>query len=99
MRPARNPVQSSATPVAAGGGDVLLLSMRRLADLVAYCMVYEFEDVISEVTAADRIEADDEAALELSRRAYKLTRYLTGSRKVARTLSPRPSLVPLQRNY
>ena len=99
MRPARNPVQRSATPVAAGGGDVLLLSMRRLADLVAYCMVYEFEDVISEVTAADRIEADDEAALELSRRAYKLTRYLTGSRKVARTLSPRPSLVPLQRNY
>jgi glycosyltransferase involved in cell wall biosynthesis len=82
-----------------GGGDVLLLSMRRLADHVAYCLDYEFEDVIGEVTHADLVEADNLAALELSRRAYKLTRFATGSRSLARTLSPLPSIVPLQRDY
>src|SRR5450631_3609624 len=81
------------------GGDVLLLSMRKLADLVAYCMTYEFEDVIAEVTGADRVDADDESALELSRRAYKLMRYTTGSRRMARALSPQPSTVQLRRDY
>jgi glycosyltransferase involved in cell wall biosynthesis len=96
---APDPAQRGATLVSGGGGDVLLLSMRRLADLVAYCMAYEFEDVMGEVTRADRVEADDITALELSRRAYKLTRYATGSRGLARALSPRPSVVPLRRNY
>jgi glycosyltransferase involved in cell wall biosynthesis len=81
------------------GGNVLLLSMRRLADLVGYCMTYEFEDVIAEVTGADRVDADDESALELSRRAYKLFRYATHSRRLARTLAVRPSVIQLQRNY
>src|SRR6204780_460419 len=81
------------------GGDVLLLSMRRLADHVAYCMDYEFEDVIGEVTGADLVQADDLSSLELSRRAYKLTRFATGSRSLARALSPQPSIVPLERNY
>jgi glycosyltransferase involved in cell wall biosynthesis len=88
-----------ATLAATGGGDVLLLSMRRLADLVAYCMAYEFEDVLGEVTGADRVEADDFPALQRSRRAYKLTRYLSGSRRLARALAPPPSIVPLQRDY
>jgi len=88
-----------ATLAEAGGGDVLLLSMRRLADLVAYSMAYEFEDVLGEVAGADRIEADDFPALQRSRRAYKLTRYLSGSRHLARALAPLPSNVPLQRDY
>ncbi|MFI4869036.1 MAG: glycosyltransferase [Steroidobacterales bacterium] len=96
--PAPDPAQTGARLVV-GGGDVLLLSMRRLANLVAYCMAYEFEDTIGSMTGADRVEADGQAALELSRRAYKLTRLVTGSRNVARALSPRPSIVPLQRDY
>jgi glycosyltransferase involved in cell wall biosynthesis len=99
MAPALDPAHSGAELMPTGSGNVLLLSMRRLANLVAYCMTYEFEDVIGEVTGADRIEADDQAALELSRRAYKLTRLLTGSRSVARALSPQPAIVPLQRDY
>ena len=90
---------SRATLAAAGGGDVLLLSMRRLADLVAYSMAYEFEDVLAEVAGADRVEADDFPALQRSRRAYKLTRHLSGSRALARALAPLPSNVPLQRDY
>ena len=99
MVPAPDPARKRAGLVPAGGGDVLLLSMRRLANLVAYCMAYEFEDVIGEVTGADRVEADDLPALELSRRAYKLTRFVSGSRSVARALSVQPSIVPLQRDY
>jgi len=62
-------------------------------------MDYEFEDVICEVAGADLVEADNLPALELSRRAYKLTRFATGSGRLARALSPLPSIVPLQRNY
>jgi hypothetical protein len=78
---------------------VLLLSMRRLADLVAYCAQYEFEDVIAAVTGADRVEVDGQPALEYSRRAYKLIRRTTGSRGLARSLAPLPSTVRLERKY
>jgi len=80
-------------------GKVLLLSMRRIADLVAYCAQYEFEDVIAEMTGADRIEVDGEAALEHSRRAYKLLRVTTGSRALAGALTPTPPAVRLEHDY
>ena len=81
------------------GGDVLLLSMRRLADLVAFCLQYELEDVVAEVTGADRVDAGDRASLERSRRAYRLARLATGSRRFAREWTPRPSAVRLERDY
>jgi len=73
--------------------------MRRLADLVAYCAQYEFEDVIAEVTGADRVEVDGGRALEFSRRTYKLLRQGTGSQGIARALAPSPSAVRLERDY
>jgi Glycosyl transferases group 1 len=81
------------------GGSVLLLSMRRLADLVAFSLQYEFEDVIAEVTGGDRVEAGGRAALERARRAYKLARLATGSRRLAQACAPRPSTVRLERDY
>jgi glycosyl transferase family 1 len=81
------------------GGDVLLLSMRRLADVVAFCLQYEFEDVVADVTGADRVEAGDRPALERSRRGYKLARFATGSKRFARGCAPRPSTVRLERDY
>lgn len=85
--------------VSGRGGPVLLLSMRRLANLVAYCAQYEFEDVITGVTGADRVDAGGEAALELSRRAYKLARAASRSPRLAQRLAPRPATVALQRDY
>jgi hypothetical protein len=73
--------------------------MRRLARLVAYSMVYEFEDVIADVTGADRIDVDHEAALERSRRGYKLALLATRSQSLALRLTPRPSTVHLARDY
>src|SRR5262245_60469794 len=85
--------------VRGGGGPLLLLSMRGLADLVAFCLQYEFEDVVAEVTAGDRIEVGGRRALERSRRAYKLARHTTGSRRLARALAPKPSTITLERDY
>jgi hypothetical protein len=91
--------RDGARLVRGAGGPVLLLSMRRLARVVAFCLQYEFEDVVAEVTGADRVDAGDRAALELSRRAYKLARFATGSRRFASACAPRPSTVSLDRDY
>lgn len=77
----------------------MLLSMRGLARLVAYCTVYEFEDVVAEVTGADRINVGDERALEFSRRTYKLLRLATGSPSLASRAVPRLATVQLDRDY
>jgi Glycosyl transferases group 1 len=72
-------------------GKVLLFSQRRIADLVAYCLAYEFEDIFAAVTGAKRIDATGEPALEFSRRAYKLARLALGSPWLARRLAPYPA--------
>lgn len=85
--------------VPGSGGDTLLLSMRGIADLVAFCLQYEFEDVITELTGADRIDVGDRAALDLSRRAYKVARFASGSRRLAWACAPEVSTVRLERDY
>ncbi len=81
-------------------GGVLLLSQRRIADLVAYCLAYEFEDTLTALTGAERIDVPDMAALEFSRRAYKLARLATGSPGFARRLAPYPTTkISLKRDY
>jgi hypothetical protein len=94
-----SPNPREATIVEGSGGDVLLLSMRRLDNLVAYSLQYELEDVLVDVAGADRVEASDMAALEFSRRAYRLARMATGSRTLARALAPPPATVRLRRDY
>ncbi len=86
------------TRLNAGGGKVLLLSMRGVATLVAYCTLYEFEDVVAQVSGADRIDVGD-ASLEFARRTYKLLRLGSCSRRLAQTLAVRPSTVRLERDY
>jgi hypothetical protein len=81
-------------------GKVLLLSQRRIADLVAYCLAYEFEDIFAAVTGAQRIDVTDQPALEFSRRAYKLVRLASGSPRLARRLAPYPrSKVVLEHDF
>ena len=80
--------------------EVLLLSQRRIANLVAYCLAYEFEDTFAAVTGAQRIDTTDFPGLELSRRAYKLARMACGSPKLARRIAPYPrNKVTLERNF
>ena len=80
--------------------NVLQLSQRRIANLVANCVGYEFEDTVAAVTDADRIDTTDLPAIPFSRRAYKLARMACGSPGLARRLAPYPrNKVPLQRDY
>jgi hypothetical protein len=78
---------------------VLQLSMRRIHDLVAFCQPYEFEDVVAEVTGGDRVEPDDQRALEFARRVYKLGLLATRSRRLARAIVPRLGVPRLTRDY
>ncbi len=71
-------------------GNVLLLSQRRIADLAAFCLAYEFEDTLASVTDSHRIDATDFSGLEFSRRAYKLVRLASASPHLARALAPYP---------
>src|SRR3954468_3244011 len=82
-----------------GNGAVLQLSMRRIHDLVAFCLPYEFEDVVQEATGADRVEPFDFGAIERARRFYKLGRLATRSRRIARTVTPEVGAAPLTRDY
>jgi hypothetical protein len=95
----RTPAEHASQLVAGHGDKALLLSMRRMAHFVAYCLAYEFEDVVVDVTGADRVDADDEPTLEFSRRAYKLVRAATGSRSLAQKFAPHPSVVGLDKDY
>ena len=80
--------------------EVLLLSQRRIADLAAFCLAYEFEDTLAAVTCAQRIDATDLPGLEFSRRAYKLVRLGSGSPTLARRLTPYPrNNVVLERDF
>jgi hypothetical protein len=81
------------------GGDVLLLSMRQIKDLVAYCTPYEFEDVVAEITGGDMVRVGDEKSLEHARRVYKWTRAATRSSSFAKLVAPHPSTVELTRDY
>ena len=81
-------------------GDVLLLSQRGIADLVAYCLAYEFEDTVESVTYSQRVDVTDRPGLEFSRRAYKLACLASGSPRLARQLAPHPrSRVVLERDF
>src|SRR5882762_3701688 len=93
----------SAAPLAhliqGSGGSVLQLSMRRIHHLVAFCLPYEFEDVVAEVTGADRVEPENYRGVEFARRVYKLGRLATRSRRLASALAPRLGVRPLSRDY
>jgi len=92
-------VATDSVEYVAGGGDVLVLSMRRIANVVGYCAMYEFEDLIAELLRADRVAPLAERGLERSRRVYKLTRYLSRSRGLAEALAPKAGAVRLEREY
>ena len=79
--------------------NVLLLSERRIADLVV-CVGYEFEDTFATVADAQRVDATDLSGLEFSRRAYKVARLASGSPSLARRLAPYPrSKVVLENDF
>ncbi len=73
--------------------------MREIADLVAFCCLYEFEDVISEIDAVDIFKPASYDDIQFSRKIYKLAKYLTKSSRIANFIVPIKKPVILQKDY
>ena len=80
-------------------GDILLLSMRRVSNLVGYGFQYEFEDVISALTGADRAHVTQLGLVELERRIYKALSLLSPSASLALRATPRLGGLRLEKAY
>jgi hypothetical protein len=79
--------------------NILVLSMRRIHALAAYCMQYEFEDLITELTGADRLDVSALEVNELERKLFKLVRKATPSVGAALWLTPQLNGFRLERTY
>jgi Glycosyl transferases group 1 len=80
-------------------GDVLILSMRNVANLVAFCFQYEFEDVIASLTGADRADLMRLDSVELGRKIYKALSYSSSSTSLALRATPKIGGLRLDRTY
>jgi len=59
-------------------GPVLILSMRRISDLVGYCALYEFEDLVSDFTGSGIATVTNTSGIDLLRKLHKVARSVTG---------------------
>jgi Glycosyl transferases group 1 len=84
---------------AASDSRALLLSMRRVSNLVGFCALYEFEDLVADLLSADLGVFSQMDGIELSRTVYKYARYLTGSANLAELVRPNLGSVSLKRHY
>ncbi len=89
------PVKLTRGPV----GNTLVFSMRGVADLVAYCTQYEFEDVIVDVTGADRITPTSLDHIELQRKFFKAVYRTTKSERIALQCTPDLRGMKLTKDY
>lgn len=92
-------VQGERFDLAPAAERVLLLSMREIAALVGYCALYEFEDVVADLTGAEITSPVSLEGLELSRKVYKVARHLSGSHRFADSVRPRLGTLRLHKNY
>lgn len=93
---------SGEAPVALHRGparSVLVFSMRQLAGLAAYCMQYEFEDLVVGLTGSDRADLTGLSANELERRLFKVVRGASASAGAALRLTPQLAAFKLERRY
>jgi hypothetical protein len=73
--------------------------MRRVADLVGYVPLYEFEDVITDLLGADIGFVLDIEAMEPARKLLKVAGFLTRSRRVAEYVRRVGPSLPLAKSY
>lgn len=79
--------------------DTLVFSMREVADLPAYCVTYEFEDLVVEMTGADRVGPSRLEAVEFQRRLYKAFYAVARSPALPMSLTPRLGGLRLDKDY
>ena len=65
---------------------VVVLSMRKVEDLVGYCALYEFEDLVVDLLGGELGCVESLEGLELPRLVYKFARRASGSPGLAETV-------------
>jgi hypothetical protein len=78
---------------------VLLLSMRKVSDLVGYCALYELEDLIADLLGSGIGYVTNDFSVSLARKMYKAVRLLSGSRRLADTTGTVIPSVTLPKRY
>ncbi|MGH8516821.1 MAG: glycosyltransferase family protein [Panacagrimonas sp.] len=81
------------------GRDVLVFSMRGVADLPAYCVTYEFEDLVVALTGADRVGPSQLETVEFQRRVYKALYSVARSPSIPMGLTPNLGGLRLPKDY
>jgi Glycosyl transferases group 1 len=84
---------------APGNSKLLMMSMRRIHDLVGSCALYEFEDLVADLLGADLSIVTHTDGLHVGRNIYRAVRYLTGSANIAETVRPGLGAVSLAQSY
>ena len=79
--------------------DVLLLSMRRVSNLVGYCALYELEDLAADMLDSGIGYVTNDLSVSLARKMYKAVRLISGSRRLADTTSTVIPTAALPRQY
>jgi len=97
LRQAIGPPQTRLVP--GSQGNILVLSMRRVSNLVGYCFQYEFEDVIAAITGADRAEPTQLELLELKRKIYKALSSISSSASLSLRVTPQIGGLQLDKTY
>lgn len=80
-------------------GDILVLSMRRVANLAANCLQYEFEDVTIDITGADRADPTRLELAEFERKVYKTLHKVTSSASLAMSATTKLGGLRLSKTY
>jgi len=78
---------------------VLLLSMRKVSDLVGYCALYELEDLMADMLGSGIGYVTNDLSVSLARKMYKAVRLLSGSRRLADTTGTVIPSITLPRQY
>jgi hypothetical protein len=76
---------------------VLMLSQRKLKEVITACIGYEFEDIICKIDAVDLVTP--EKSYKFSNRVFHQVRRISGSTKLAEALKPEPNRFDVEREY
>lgn len=76
---------------------ILFLSVRELQTQVANACLYEFEKIICDIEGVDFFIPHRE--FPISRKIYRLAKYLTKSDSIASTITPFPNAIALEQEY
>ncbi|HEY6880116.1 MAG TPA: hypothetical protein VI299_18960, partial [Polyangiales bacterium] len=102
MRLIANPLLLAAPSIelpARSNSKLLMMSMRRIHNLVGACALYEFEDLLADLLGADLSIVTHTDGLHVGRNIYRGVRYLTGSAALAEAMRPQLGAVSLSGDY